>query len=484
MNVTVFEEHSSVLPHWAETGVERATVVYLDAHLDLQFVDAERIERLRQCRRTGSLRALESTHPFACPDGACFGIEDFLYPAAQLGLIERVVWVAPPHVMRAGLGASIGKLVQMEGVTLDDIESFDVQPGGYSSGRLMGVDLTICALEQLDRIELPEKWLLDIDVDYFVTLPESRLGVDPRTAIARLRALPAAPQSVTISRSVGTGFTPLRYRFLGELLASLWAGKGPTAAPIERVLQAEQLLASGDREACRTLCAALVAEQPGLAAAWYLAGLSADSALAAGQFFKTAVLVDSAFDDDVPLEIANAHSRKLRIDMATLARWHRALSHCGEAAPERAGPAWVMLGLLYCSAGLMVQACDADDRALQIGNGHPELALEIANGFLARRDVRSARRYLPRAIAHSSSRARAYLLAARADEAEADAGGACAWLRKAAEALPANPTALQMLSRANGTAGNPDAAAATAQQAQALAGRLDRVARRLVATAT
>ena len=481
---TVFEEHSSVLPHWAARGVERATVVYLDAHLDLQFVDAQRIAQLRQCGgRASELPAFEAVHPFGSMERACFGIEDFLYPAAQLGLLKRVVWVAPPHVMRAGLGAALGKLVQMEGVTIDDLESFNVQAHGSIQGRLLGLELTICSLECLDRMALPEQWLLDIDVDYFIALPESRLGMDPRDAMARLRALPGAPRHATISRSVSTGFTPLRYRFLGDLLALLWAGQRTATSPIERVLQADQLLTAGDRQACRALCADLVAEQPGLAAAWYLAALAADPASAAGSLFTAAAQADPAYCEDVPLEIANAHSRKLSIDLATLERWYRVLSQGSGLAPERAGPAWVMLGLVYCSAAMIVQACAADECAVHVGHGHPELALEIANGSIALRDARSARRYLPRALAHGSSRARACLLAARADELEADLAGACAWLLEAAKALPANPTLFQMLSRLHRAMGNAEGATAAARHAHALAGRLERVAHRLAANA-
>ena len=40
---TIFEEHSEVLAHWFGSGVRGATLIYLDAHLDLQFVDPARI---------------------------------------------------------------------------------------------------------------------------------------------------------------------------------------------------------------------------------------------------------------------------------------------------------------------------------------------------------------------------------------------------------------------------------------------------------
>ena len=53
---TLFEEHASVLPHWVAQGLRDATIVCLDAHLDLQFIAPERIARLRPAPRRASSR--------------------------------------------------------------------------------------------------------------------------------------------------------------------------------------------------------------------------------------------------------------------------------------------------------------------------------------------------------------------------------------------------------------------------------------------
>ncbi|NNU43160.1 hypothetical protein [Ramlibacter montanisoli] len=82
---TLFEEHASVLPHWVAQGLRDATIVCLDAHLDLQFIAPERIARLRACASAGELAQLESAHPLSPLRDACYGIEDFLYAAVQLG---------------------------------------------------------------------------------------------------------------------------------------------------------------------------------------------------------------------------------------------------------------------------------------------------------------------------------------------------------------------------------------------------------------
>jgi hypothetical protein len=224
MKALVFEEHASVLPHWAAQGLHDAAVVVLDAHLDLKYVDDARIGRLRCCGDVDALRVLESPHPFAVAPDAGFGIEDFLYPAAGLGLVGGVVWVAPPFALRRGFGPALEGLVKMEGVSLSDIESLDVTPGAWIEGRLMGIPLAACTLEQLRLFPLPAGWQIDIDVDDFVELPGDRVWPDPVATQLQLRTLPNCPVLLTISLSVGSGFTPLRRRHLGELLAAAWIG--------------------------------------------------------------------------------------------------------------------------------------------------------------------------------------------------------------------------------------------------------------------
>jgi len=135
----IFEEHSSALSRWFGTGLSHATVVTPDAHLDLQFVDESRISRLRACGSAREMSSLESPHPLSPDCSGSFGIKDFLYPASRLGLVRRVVWVAPPHVLQAGVSAALGSLQQMETVTLEELESFHRVAGGWIEGRLLGL---------------------------------------------------------------------------------------------------------------------------------------------------------------------------------------------------------------------------------------------------------------------------------------------------------------------------------------------------------
>jgi lipopolysaccharide biosynthesis regulator YciM len=54
--------------------------------------------------------------------------------------------------------------------------------------------------------------------------------VDPRRIFEAVQRLPVDPDWITISRSVSSGYMPLRYRFFADYLAALWRQEHETAA--------------------------------------------------------------------------------------------------------------------------------------------------------------------------------------------------------------------------------------------------------------
>lgn len=231
IDCVIFEEHCSVLPHWFERGFRHETIVCLDAHLDLQHISKDRIDPLKAALTASEIEALAKPHPL-CPDlfagkRYSYGIEDFFYAAHQLELMEHLVWVAPPHVLRGGASTAIEQLQQVDGVTLDSLCSFERVSDATSQinwieGRLLGLRLTICDLAAVPFLDLPERTRVDIDIDFFVELPGDRLGVDPGQAVSQIRPLAETTGEVTISRSVGSGFTPVGFGHLAEHLSALF----------------------------------------------------------------------------------------------------------------------------------------------------------------------------------------------------------------------------------------------------------------------
>ncbi|UUZ54445.1 hypothetical protein LP419_39870 [Massilia sp. H-1] len=258
---------------------------------------------------------------------ACYGIEDFLYPAGQLGLLRRVVWVAPPHVLQAGMAVALRGLLQMEGVTIEDLETFRVAAGGVIEGRLLGLDLAICTLAQLPQAALAPPLLFDIDADYFVAVPEDAIWCEPRAVVAQLRALAGPDAALTIARSVGSGFMPLQYRFVADLLAALWDGRAAQAAHWQRLLD---LMRSG---AGQGALAALQASEPGCAASAHALALSMPDGPQRSAMLAHAASLDPCYADDIVRRLGQVRARRKRFDLAALMALLRELR---ETPPERA----------------------------------------------------------------------------------------------------------------------------------------------------
>jgi tetratricopeptide (TPR) repeat protein len=398
---TIFEEHSAVLAHWFANGVRDATLLYLDAHLDLQFVSPERIARLAACADGQQMAQLESPHCLSPERGACYGIEDFLYPAAQLGMLRRVVWVAPPHVFKGGMANALRSLLQMEGVSIVDLESFQVLPGGAIEGRLLGLQLTICELGQLPALAGP--LLVDIDADYFVKVPEDEVWTAPAAVVAALRKAAGDAADLTIARSVSSGFMPLHYGCIADLLAALWEHRAADAAHWQSAL----------------------AQTPP---------------------------TEDGTGADLLRRLGQVRARRQRIDLAGVLALQREVA----AAPldqEQQAIAWISLGRLFTAFGRLEEAIACDRTSRDASAGHPELALEIAKLHLARGDHGAAIPLLERAAADDETRAGAWLLLAecahaRGEHAQARENGLLA--HHAAPAWPLVPQRLAAFAAARG----------------------------------
>ncbi|NML45646.1 hypothetical protein HHL11_17990 [Ramlibacter sp. G-1-2-2] len=386
----LFEEHASVLPHWVGRHVHGATLVCLDAHLDLQFIEPARIAQLRACRDAAAVAALESPHPLSPRRDACYGIEDFLYAAAQLGVVGRLVWVAPPHVL-AEMGAALRALRQMEGVTPEDIASFQRMPGGWFEGRLLGVELVVGALEELVALPLPEPVLVDIDTDYFVQVPEDRLWVRPQAVLRQLRNWLGAGRELTIARSVSSGFLPLRHRFVSDLLAALWEGRAEDVAHGQGLLDME------------------------------LSGLP---------------LPALPGNDDLLRRLGEIRAHGRPVDLASVLALRREVERSEEDG-ERRATEWILLGQLYAAFGNAAEASECHEQAEIAFGGHPDLALQVGKLELAAGHPQEALPWLHLAAQDDETRVAAWYHLALCAAALNDPAQGWRWAHAAHEAAPA-----------------------------------------------
>lgn len=433
----LFEEHASVLPHWVASGLRDATVVCFDAHLDLQFIGDERIARLRACRSGEEVAALESRHPLSPLRDTCYGIEDFLFAAARMQVLRRIVWVAPPHVLdaaRAGWSA----LQQMEGVTPAELASFRRVAGGWIEGRVLGVELAVLPWQMLRTCRLEGPVAIDIDADYLVEVPGDRPWIAPAAVVQALGESVPDARELTIARSVGSGFMPLRWRHLADHIAALWEGCEEDARFWDRLSRAQ--LSGGEREERARSLRELLDERPGCAAAAHALALETADPAQRDALLERAAALDAHYAPDLLRHVSGFRARGRPVDLSGLVRLQKELAGW-QGPPERVAAAWVALGLLYADFGRVREAvaCDAASRLHGRDRGHPDLALRIGRLELEAGHDDAAQGWLESAAEDDETRVGAWLqLSARAWRV-GDHAGAVAWARRAMEAAPAWP---------------------------------------------
>jgi tetratricopeptide (TPR) repeat protein len=196
--VVLMENHDQAYHTWRNAGVKQRTLVHIDAHHDMWWVK-EKIS---------------------------LNIANFICLAMKDDLVSRVFWVVPDaswdrrgrRVLRRYL-RKIGKAYPGGPRRPED------RPGEIHLG-VLGKTLRVCCLNSLPRIEEPV--LLDIDTDYLVIPRVTYDDIDeqgslpwcwPEELLARLRAREVRSDLVTIVYSVEGGYTPLKWKYLGDELA-------------------------------------------------------------------------------------------------------------------------------------------------------------------------------------------------------------------------------------------------------------------------
>jgi tetratricopeptide (TPR) repeat protein len=195
--VFLMENHDEAYHIWRDAGVRQRILVHIDAHDDLWWIDDP-----------------ESTN-----------IANFICPALREDLVKEVYWVVPdqtwdtPKTLKPVLRRLEKILKTYPGDSrLVSVESRQI------SAYILGKPFHICLLSSLPAFQ--ENVLLDIDVDFLI-IPRACQGGEepvllpwcwPDELVAginsRLRA-----HLVTIAYSVEGGYTPLKWKYLGDELA-------------------------------------------------------------------------------------------------------------------------------------------------------------------------------------------------------------------------------------------------------------------------
>lgn len=430
-SVSVFENHSGSLLAWRRAGVQARVLVHVDGHSDFDWFPDATIARLRAADAEAMGRAELPPYTLDGTTHDRFGIWNFVYPAAKLGIVKEFVWVVPDGTLSTEAAAADlvrGLVVEkIQKLSLDEVRALRYEPGRIR-GSLVGVPTTICELASLP--EFREPVLLDVDLDFLTTASAatqevtSRPSMTPDELVARLRAKGIATDLATVSMSTMGGYLPPACRWVGPAMRqALERGGAPpdprwtarAAAAREAETDAPPAAAARWREqAART---------PEDGSAWYALSRAAEAAgdaagakdalaraVAADPLLAHATLfeADRQWLDGRPAEALALYERYLRESPASPYRAY--------ALRRRAG------GL--ARAGRADEAIAAFREVLALAPDHGDSHLDL--GLLLRergdldgaiRELQAARRILPGLATYAMALGTTLGMAGRNDDA-------------------------------------------------------------------
>lgn len=354
-NIHLFEEHSSTLPIWWERHDSPRTAVYLDAHLDLQKTADDAIAALKICTRLDEVKALEAPDHLNPSTRYAFGIENFLYAAHQLKLIDRLIWVSPPHIPRNYSNALISYMQQMDGISFEELMGFQKVGGNTLRGSLMGLDITICDYDELASLGIDDSYYLDIDIDYFVEVPADRLWIDPAIVVNSILQQLGDPSLVTISKAVSSGFTPVAYGFVGDYIQSLITGRNPETDYYRNLTLAIHSMDDGKLAQGKQICEQLIKDLPNLAPAYYVLALGTADSNEKSRLLDKACARDSAYRFNLARDSIGLLHRKKPLHASTLQQLTAALERLEPGQLDRQ-QALVALAQVLSTCGKVEQA--------------------------------------------------------------------------------------------------------------------------------
>ncbi len=435
METIIFAEHSSVLPFWQRQGTAGKTLIYLDAHLDVQLVSQKRIAALKNCRTAEEVAKLEKPHHMLPDWGYSYSIEDFLYPAYCLGIISRLIWVSPHQDNpEQSTQKILQKLQEMEGVSLEDLSSFK-RVGNILEGKLLGLEVLICDYRDLAKLQLPEDSLIDVDIDYFIELPADVPWIDPQEVFNTLQNLSVKSDFVTLTRSVSSGYTPLRYSFIADYLAALWEGNVLNFSHYSRLFQSDKQFLKGNAEAVVSGCLKELEKFPDCAATYYLLSLAENDVKLAQEYQTQAASLDINYQPSILRLISEFASRELKFESEHLAELEKQLS-TSNIHEEELAITHFTLGLLYSKLGDFRKVFKYHQMYKKKGERHPQLNFRLGNLLLQAGYPQRAIRFLNEALKDDMTACGAHSLLGRIYAKNGDLKQACEHFLQVSKMMP------------------------------------------------
>ncbi|MCU0651150.1 MAG: tetratricopeptide repeat protein [Candidatus Omnitrophica bacterium] len=366
----MMEDHDKAYLAWKERNVADRILVHIDAHI---------IDSGTYVGKTAVSMPL--LNPYLKPRKKMVNIGNYICPAMMEGMVKKFYWVVPDKSWQTARGRRhiSRQLRHILKVRKYGAGSLEVRRDNIRC-RIFDRELIVTTLEKLELINEPV--LLDIDVDFMLT-PHIWDDLNPRRkpwifpeelyekACPRIKNIDV----LTIAYSVEGGFTPLRFKYLGDELRLLF----------------DRGLSSDSRRVMEHKKKALLAESLndyGRAAAEYERALAVDDSDASAYYnlFLNALsrplasISQARFFYDRALSRDSAYATVYNNYGIAYLRYNRLKKAQREYKKfmglDRSKAAVLNgLGHVYLGRGKYAQAAECFDRCLAIDKDYPE-ALE------------------------------------------------------------------------------------------------------------
>lgn len=234
-NIFLIENHDEALKVWRQKKIKDLDLIHLDAHVDFGFYMANPIEQV--FKQAGSLRELKMNlekslafRRYERDFNKQTNIGNYIYPGICEGIVKDYYWVIP-----GGRKEFKKSLKFIKGIlnnfnkSVEQTKQIKLQiKDGLLKTKLFDRDFVICILEKLPVLR--QKVLLDIDVDFLtidsllnaastVNIGKRIPWIYPDALVKILKKRIKNPEVITIAYSVNGGFTPMKYKCLGDEIA-------------------------------------------------------------------------------------------------------------------------------------------------------------------------------------------------------------------------------------------------------------------------
>ncbi len=240
-DVFVCEDHSETFVQWAKMGFRDITVVHVDAHDDLGYIDKSKIKEIGRLIDNSDWQTLQSHRDRGAR--GLYTLANFLYAAAHTGIVKKVYWVMPfDYFLHAGGGEKLRNFLKIGGGSLMnplEVEAMKMEYGCLT-GTLKGIDISICGPETLPKIGTPV--ILDIDTDFFPTYSLERNWTKLQGIKAffdALYSLNLMVRFVDIAYSVNKGYLKPIHRWLVDVIKDILKEPGIIKKPTPPELWAD-----------------------------------------------------------------------------------------------------------------------------------------------------------------------------------------------------------------------------------------------------